>query len=89
MSKIQKCKKVLSLSLYIYIYIYRRLGGETRGPRNREIVLFRSCVRTRGPGSEVGIGKTCAGPITFPFSLLAQEGIAFEFCVVLVSPGEI
>ena len=40
-------------------------------------------------GSEVGIGENLAGPSTFPFSLLPQEGISFEFSVVLVSPGEI
>ena len=34
----------MCIYIYIYIYIYRRLGGES----SREIVSFRSCVRTRG-----------------------------------------
>ena len=65
--------------------------SEVGGKLNREIVSIRSHARTRAEsGSEVGIGENrCGpGPRPFPFSLLDQEGISFEFCMVLVSPSE-
>ena len=64
--------------------VYRRLGGAQPGNRFVSFV----CAYARS-GSEVGIGENRAGHVTFPFSLLAQDGISFEFCVVLLNPGEI
>ena len=66
------------------LWLYRRLGEAQPGNRLGSVVLV--YVRS---GSEVGIGENSAGP-TFPFFLLpCQDGISFEFCVVLVNPGEI
>ena len=59
------------------------------GKLNREIVSVRSCVRTRGLVVRWELEKIELAPVSFPFSLLAQDGISFEFCVVLVNPGEI
>ena len=62
----------------------RRLGSAQ--PGNRFVSFVRAYARS---GSEVGIGENLAGH-PFPFSLWAcQDGISFEFCVVLVNPGEI
>ena len=62
---------------------YQRLGKIRR--RNR----FGSVVRAYAQsGDEVGIRENLAGR-TFPFSLLFQNGISFEFGVVLVNPSEI
>ena len=58
------------------------------GKLNREIVSVRSCVRTRGLVVRWDLEKIEL-PVAFPFSLLAQDGISFEFCMVLVNPGEI
>ena len=59
--------------------------GEAQ-PGNRFGSVVRAYARS---GSEVGIGENRAGPVPFPFSLLPQDGISFEFCMVLVNPGEI
>ena len=46
---------------------------------NREIVSFRSCVRTRGLVVRWELEKIEL-PVTFPFSLLPfQDGISLEF----------
>ena len=58
------------------------------GKLNREIVSVRSCVRTRGLVVRSELEKIEL-PVAFPFSLLAQDGISFDFYVVLVNPGEI
>ena len=61
------------------------MGGATE----KSFRFVRVCAYARS-GSEVGIGENLAGaPLSFPFSLLDQDGISFEFCVVLVSPDEI
>ena len=64
-------------------------GSKVGGKLNREIVSVRSCVRTRGLVVRWELEKIELPPGAFPFSLLAQDGISFEFCVVLVNPGEI
>ena len=59
-------------------------------PTGKSIRFGRTHARTRAEsGAEVGIGENRSAPPPFPFSLLAQDGISFEFCVVLVNPGEI
>ena len=67
------------------IHIYIEGWGEAQ-PGNRFGSVVRAYARS---GSEVGIGENLAGrPLSlFPFAVL--YGISFEFCVVLVNPGEI
>ena len=64
-------------------------GSKVGGKLNREIVSVRSCVRTRGLVVRWELEKIEPPPVSFPFSLLPLDGISFEFCVVLVNPGEI
>ena len=77
------------MSLDCIVNINMHCKSKVGGKLNREIVSVRSHARTRGLVVRWELEKIEPAPTPFPFSLLDQEGISFEFSVVLVSPGEI